>query len=225
MQFDANLAPARAHPLPGPSGSLGAEIDLYEELLAFAEMSPEEQRLYFAEAKSESEPPQATRPSIPESVAPEAIESLDPEPMESRGPEPIESPDPESMESCEPEALERIDLEIVSPSAESVVAYSDSTPWDEEVEVTEPAFELSDGSDPLVDLDLDGGFSNVLPGKDCLACGAESGADDLFCMSCGSFLNGVASNSPSNPVCADCNQSITIDEIFCPWCGSVLAGS
>lgn len=207
MQFDANLAPARANPLPGPSGSLGAEIDLYEELLAFAEMSPEEQRLYFAEAKSECEPPQTTRPSIPESDAPEARGSIDPEPME----------------SCGPEALERIDLEIVSPSAELAIAYSDSTPLDEEVEVIERAVELSDGSDPLVDLNLDGGFSDVLPGKDCLSCGAESGADDLFCMSCGSFLNGVASNSPWNPVCADCNQSITIDEIFCPWCGSVLA--
>ncbi len=210
MQFDANLAPARANPLPGPSGSLGAEIDLYEELLAFAEMSPEEQRLYFAEAKSESDPPpQETKPSSPMSVEPEEIESLD----------------PESMESCEPEELEGIDLEIASPSAESVVAYSDSTLLGEEVEVIEPAAELSDASDPLVDLNLDGAFTNVLSGKDCLACGAESGADDLFCISCGSFLNGVASNSPSNPACADCSQSITIDEIFCPWCGSVLAGS
>lgn len=225
MQFDANLAPARANPLPEPSGSLGAEIDLYEELLAFAEMSTEEQRLYFAEPKSESEQPQATRPSIPESVAPEAIESLDPEPMESCGPEPIETVDPEPMESCELDLIEGIDAEIVSPSAELAIAYSDSTPWDEEVEVNERAVELSDGSDPLVDLNLDGGFTDVLPGKDCLACGAESGADDLFCMSCGSFLNGIASNSPSNPVCADCSQSITIDEIFCPWCGSVLAGS
>lgn len=206
MQFDANLAPARANPLPGPSGSLGAEIDLYEELLAFAEMSPEEQRIFFAEAKSESEPPQATGPSIPESVAPEPIESVDPEPTE----------------SCELEAIEGLDAEIVSTPA---IAYSNSTPWDEEVEVFDRAVELSDGNDPLVDLNLEGGFSDVLPGKDCLACGAESGADDLFCMSCGSFLNGVASNSPSNPVCADCNQSITIDEIFCPWCGSVLAGS
>jgi hypothetical protein len=205
MQFDANLAPARANPLPG-SGSLGAEIDLYEELLAFAEMSPDEQRIYFAEAKSESEPLLATGPSIPESVAPEPIESLDPEPMESCAPEPIES----------------LDAEIVSTPA---ISYSDSTPWDEEVQVTDRAVELSDGNDPLVDLNLEGGFSDVLPGKDCLSCGAESGTDDLFCMSCGSFLNGVASNSPSNPVCADCNQSITIDEIFCPWCGSVLAGS
>lgn len=208
MQFDANLAPARANPLAGPSGSLGAEIDLYEELLAFAEMTPEEQRLYFAEAKSESEPTPATRPSIPELVAPEPIESLDPEPME----------------SCELEPLDAIDAEIVSKSAELPIADSDSTPWDEEVEAIEPTVELSDGSDPLVDLNLDGGFGDVLPGKDCLACGAESVADDLFCMSCGSFLNGVASNSPSNPVCADCNQGITIDEIFCPWCGSVLAG-
>jgi hypothetical protein len=210
MQFDANLAPARANPLPGPSGSLGAEIDLYEELLAFAEMSPEEQRHYFAEAKSESElPPQATKSSSPVLVEPDEIESLDPEPVE----------------SCDPEALEGIDLEIVSPSAEVATAYSDSTPWDEEVEGIEPAVELSDASDPLVDLNLDGGFTNVLPGKDCLACGVESGADDLFCMSCGSFLNGVASTSPWNPVCTDCNQGITIDEIFCPWCGSVLAGN
>src|SRR6266478_6478887 len=117
MQFDANLAPARANPLPGPSSSLGAEIDLYEELLAFAEMSPEEQRLYFAESKSENEAP-ATKPSSPMSVEPEEIESLDPEPME----------------SCEPETLEGIDLESVSPSTESVVASSDSTPLGEEVE-------------------------------------------------------------------------------------------
>src|SRR6185369_970143 len=209
MQFDANLAPARANPIPGQSGSLAAEIDLYEELLAFAEMSPEEQRLYLAEAKSESEPPRATAPSIPELVAPEPIESLDPEPME----------------SCEPEPVEVKDAETVSTFAEVAIAYSDSTRWDEEVEVVDRAVELSDGSDPLVDLNLDGGYTDVLPGRDCLACGAESGADDLFCMSCGSFLNGVASNSPSNPVCADCNQGITIDEIFCPWCGSVLAGS
>lgn len=206
MQFDANLAPARANTIPGQPRSLGTEIELYEELLAFAEMSPEEQRLYFEEAKSESEPPQATGPSSP--VEPEGIESIDPEPMQ----------------SCEPEAIESIDPEIVSPSAESVVAYSDATPLDEEVEVTEPTCELSDGNDPLVDLNLDGGFTNVLSGKDCLACGAGSAADDLFCMSCGSFLNGVASNSPSNPVCADCSRGITIDEIFCPWCGSVLAG-
>lgn len=206
MQFDANLAPARANPLPGQSGSLGAEeIELYEELLAFVEMSPEEQRLYFAKAKSVSEPPQSTNPSSPADVEPKSIESLD----------------HEAMESCGPEAILRIDPETVSPSA---FAYSDSTPLDEEVAVTETVVELSDDCDPLVDLNLDGGFSSVLSGKDCLACGAESGADDLFCMSCGSFLNGVASNSPSNPVCADCSLSITIDEIFCPWCGSVLAG-
>jgi hypothetical protein len=212
MQFDANLAPARANTIPGQPGSLGSEIELYEELLAFAEMSREEQRIYFAEGKSVSEPPQATKPSSPEDVEPEAIES-------------IESCEAEPVESCEPESIERIDPGIAPPDAESVVAYSDSTPLNEEVEVAEPVVELSDGWDPLADLNLDGGFTNVLSGKDCLACGAGSAADDLFCMSCGSFLNGVASNSPSNPVCADCSRSITIDEIFCPWCGSVLAGS
>jgi len=103
------------------------------------------------------------------------------------------------------------------------VVYADARPLDEEMEVTQAVVELSDAGDPLVDLNLDGALTYVTPGKDCLACGAESGTDDLFCMSCGSFLNGVASNSPSNPICADCSQAISVDEIFCPWCGSVLA--
>lgn len=207
MQFDANLAPARANTIPGQPGAMGAEIELYEELLAFAEMSPEEQELYFAEAKSAGEALQATEPSRREHVEPKAIDSIDSKPKE----------------GCEPVAIARIDPENVSPSAESV-DYSDSTPLDEKVALNKPVVELSDGGDPLVDLNLEGDFTNVLSGKDCLACGAESDADDLFCMSCGSFLNGVASNAPSNPVCTDCSQSIAIDEIFCPWCGSVLAG-
>lgn len=54
----------------------------------------------------------------------------------------------------------------------------------------------------------------------CLACGAESGADDLFCLTCGVFIDEVASSLPSNPTCADCHERIDADEIFCPWCGS-----
>ncbi len=199
MQFDANLAPARANPVSGQAGSsITHEIDLYDELLAFVDLTPDEQRLYLTDKTSVNEAPE---PSSPEPAEPETVEELDPETAVS----PVESP----------------------------FVFADSTPLDvkldekldETLEVTDAVDELSDVSDPLADLNLDGPFTDVLPGKDCLACGAESGADDLFCMSCGSFLNGIASNSPSNPICADCGQGITIDEIFCPWCGSVLAAS
>ena len=184
MQFDANLAPARAKAVPGQAdSSITGEIDLYDELLAFVEMSPEEQRLYLTNTESDpesvNEEPQAPQPSRPAPV--------------------------------EPETADRVD--------------ADSTPLDEDIEVTQPVAESFDTSDPLVDLNLDGALAALPPGRECLACGARSAADDLFCMNCGSFINGVASNSPANPFCADCNQGITIDEIFCPWCGSVLAGS
>lgn len=55
----------------------------------------------------------------------------------------------------------------------------------------------------------------------CLACGAESEAEDLFCVMCGTFLDSVAS-VPANPTCAECGQGNIADEIFCPWCGSSL---
>ena len=211
MQFDANLAPARANPVSGQAGSsLAHEIDLYDELLAFVGMTPDEQRVFLADTASVDEAPEASCP------------------------EPAES-----------ETVDGLDLETAVSLVESPFVFADSTPPDEKVdenldekpdvkldvkldenlEVTEAVVELSDVSEPLADLNFDGAFTEVLSGKDCLACGAGSSADDLFCMECGSFLNGDASNSPSNPICADCSQGIMIDEIFCPWCGSVLAAS
>lgn len=201
MQFDANLAPVRANSVTEqPGSSIAREIDLYDELLAFAEMSPEQQRLYFAD------------------TLPGAKDVND-------------APEPSCPAPDRPETVDRVDPESAVFAVESPVVYADSTPLnvkldvklDEKLEVSQAVVEFSDVSDPLVDLNLDGAFTGVLSGRDCLACGEASGADDLFCMSCGSFLNGVASNSPSNPICADCGQGITIDEIFCPWCGSVLA--
>lgn len=197
MQFDANPAPACTNRLPGQAGSsIEGELDLYDELLAFAEMSPEEQELYLTDTES-----------VTQSVNQD-----------------LETQQPSAPEHAEAERSNSIDCErATSPVVCSTVA-TDSTSLYETFEVTQTVVESSDASDPLVDLNLDGALTSVLSGKDCLACGAESDANDLFCMSCGSFLNGVASAVPSNPLCTDCGQSISVDEIFCPWCGSVLAG-
>ena len=203
MQFDANLAPARANTVAGQTGSsLAHEIDLYDELLAFVDMTPEEQSLYLGDTTSASE-----------ASVPTELETAAPEP-----------PEPETVDR---EAGDRVEPKDTVSSVESPLVSADSTPLDvdldEKLEVVRAVVELSDAGDPFADLNFDGPRTDLLPGRDCLACGAESSADDLFCMRCGSFLNGVASNSPSNPVCADCSRGITIDEIFCPWCGSVLA--
>jgi hypothetical protein len=198
MQFDANPAAARANPIPGQAGSsIEGELDLYDELLAFVEMSPEEQELYLTGTQS---------------VTKSVNEDLDAQ--QPSAPEPVES-----------ETVNSIDRKSASSQVECSTVEADSTPLDEKIAVTQTVVESPDASGPLIDLNLDAHFTSVLSGKDCLACGVTSDADDLFCMSCGSFLNGVASAAPSNPICADCSQGITIDEIFCPWCGSVLAGS
>lgn len=202
MQFDANLAPARANPVPRQAGSIAGEIDLYDELLAFVEMTPEKQRLYLTETKSADELTDT--------------ESVDAAPQAAQ----LTLTDP-----VEPETVDAVAPESASMPLEAVIAGPDSTPLDDEFEIPQPIAELSDDGDPLVDLNLDDGLTGVLSGKDCQACGAESSADDLFCMSCGSFLNGLASTPPSNPTCIDCGQGIAIDEIFCPWCGAVLAGN
>ena len=197
MQFDANLAPTRANPLNGHAGSsLAGEIDLYDELLAFAEMSAEEQQVYvagLAGTKSANETPQASPSSCPG---------------------PVES-----------ETADRVDPADNEATKDSLVVPADSMPLNEKIEVTQAVVEASAAGDPLVDLNLDGVLTVVQDGKECLSCGAASAADDLFCMSCGSYLNGVASGTPANPTCVDCSQSISADEIFCPWCGSVLAAS
>lgn len=197
MQFDANLAPARANPLNGHAGSrIAGEIDLYDELLAFAEMSAEEQQVYvagLAGTKSVNETPQASLSSCPV---------------------PVES-----------EMADRVDPADNEAPADSLGVPADSMLLNEKIEVTQAVVESSAAGDPLVDLNLDGAMTVAQNGNECLSCGAVSAADDLFCMSCGSYLNGVASSSSANPTCIDCNQSISADEIFCPWCGSVLAAS
>ena len=65
-------------------------------------------------------------------------------------------------------------------------------------------------------------YTGALSRGVCLACGAESSADDLFCLACGVFIDEIASDLPSSPRCAECEEPIEADEIFCPMCGSVV---
>jgi hypothetical protein len=65
-------------------------------------------------------------------------------------------------------------------------------------------------------------YTGALSRGVCVACGAESNADDLFCLSCGDFMDGTATTLPSNPTCGECKHRIDADEIFCPWCGSAI---
>ena len=85
--------------------------------------------------------------------------------------------------------------------------------------------DLTRPSGPLAGLFLPpkAAFSGALTRGVCLACGAESGADDVFCVSCGAFIDEVDSAIQQEPTCADCGERIVPDEIFCPSCGASLS--
>jgi hypothetical protein len=66
-------------------------------------------------------------------------------------------------------------------------------------------------------------FAGDLSRGVCIACGAESSAEDLFCVSCGVFIDDIDPTPKSSPSCGECGHSVTADEIFCPWCGAAPA--
>ena len=120
---------------------------------------------------------------------------------------------------------EQVDVEVVEPASEST--FIDEAPKeDRETEQSSPrvADEFSAGA-TLVDMNPQYVFTNSLSGQACRGCGAQSEVDDLFCMSCGAFLNGIGSAPPFDPSCTDCSRDIQPDEVFCPWCGSTLSGA
>lgn len=143
-----------------------AEIQLYDELIAFAQQPPEEQ------AVLESSPAHA-----PEGSA--------------------------DTQEC---------LDMAHPPADSGFLIDDSKHL---VEVPGPSGPLSGFNLPQEMV-----YTGALSRGVCLNCGAESGADDLFCLTCGDFIDEIGSTLPSSATCGECQQPIDAGEIFCPWCGS-----
>ena len=253
---------------PGSSG----EIDLYGELIAFAELSPEEQAELVARQENASaetkttpgaeehlfhepdltqapiEPVQAqtVASEIEAPSAEDAQEGTSPEPEPIPPPiEPVEPAtavaetqtqsaiDTEELTSREPVQIHKTIESVESGDAivSAAVCASDSVVSEafvEPGEVRPRQYEGPRPSGPLSGFNLPPNivYTGALSKGVCLACGAESGADDLFCMTCGVFIDEIASTLPADPTtCAECKQGIAANEIFCPWCGSVLSPS
>jgi len=231
MKLNHNDAAVRADSINARTGPNSGEIDLYAELTAFAELSPNEQmRLVDRPEKTSTEP---------EKTSAEEVEEKHPSPEAPLAPAPIEPVEAEKT----PAETERISAEKAEkhPSPEPVLALAPREP----VEATATALLAESASDaadknasverskvrpemfvrpsgPLGSLTRDFIFTGALSRGVCLACGAESDADDLFCITCGVFIDEIGSTLPVKPTCAECKQGISPDEIFCPWCGAVL---
>jgi hypothetical protein len=210
----------------GAAISSAGEVDLYDELIAFAELTPEEQLRLVA------------RPQEPLDEAVECQNSDSVSTQDTTISVEIQATEPEAATISETDdsiAVSEVSSEASEDSSPGGSLAVPSLPAAQSPSDSEdsPAIrETSDVSPQLYDRSRTGpllaGF-NVIPecvfAGDlslgvCLACGAESGADDLFCVVCGVFIDEIGSTPKSNPTCGECGQNVTADEIFCPWCGA-----
>jgi len=204
---------------------IAGEIDLYAELITFAELPPEEKlRL----------------PARPKEAVLEAVEappdSVDMHNSDTQGEneaiqlqgETDTGPD-DSSTAAEVAAIDskvsgslRASGSLAVPVETTAQTTSGAT---ENPDLSGPVRQLFDRSRTgplLAGLNVpDSLFAGDLSLGTCLACGAESGADDLFCVSCGVFIDEIGSTpAKSDPTCGECGQKVTTEEIFCPWCGA-----
>lgn len=197
MDLNPNHARARVesgslYPLPGGAD----EINLYDELLTFSEMSPEERCLKTCDIHQAQPVDQTDR-----------LErgSISTQPL---------TPDRSRIEPQQTQPLIHDHAEVYAGHAAQARAES-------EPEIQQKT-EFGD-SGPFGALDSQFQYNGSLSGGTCLGCGAESGAEDLFCITCGAFVDLADSPRVSKPVCAECGFDRSADEIFCPECGSLVA--
>ena len=206
------------------------EIDLYDELIIFAGLSPEEQQRMLARPKNPRGAAVAASYSNSDNTQ-NASSSVEREatvlPAHT-----ISEPDDSfaGMSEVRPVAAEAsgrsgLTAALSSTSAQSPSDSDDTAANSETSDVSPQLFDRSRTGPLLAGLNVFGDvvFSGDLSRGVCLACGAESSAEDLFCVNCGVFIDETDSTPKSTPSCGECGHSVTADEIFCPWCGAAPA--
>lgn len=58
-------------------------------------------------------------------------------------------------------------------------------------------------------------------GVKCPECGTRCDSEEVFCVSCGGFLNGLETGPKAGYTCDDCWTAIDPGELFCPSCGAI----
>jgi RNA polymerase subunit RPABC4/transcription elongation factor Spt4 len=211
------------------------ELNLYLDLLAFSELSTEEQLAHKERLKvvsSEQVLEDAGEfPGFVETTDSEVVLSSD----EPSGPF-LESPTAFAAAECDPLApLEP--TEMSEPVFEFLPAAEQPSPVEPAREAlpsenTEPpassvgASDLFRASGPLSIT----GFlfdptskaaPQVMALAVCVSCGSETDDEDLFCVECGAFMDERGYTELTGSACDDCGLIVTTGELICPACGSV----
>ncbi len=199
------------------------ELNLYLDLLAFAELSPEEQLAYkerlkyvcseeileaavefpgFVEANDSSEPLLESPPAF---VPPVCDSLLLMEPTE------MCEPVFEFMPGYEqpPTVEATLPSESIEPPAANVGAadlFRASGPLSLSGFLYDPTLKAA---------------PQVMSLAVCASCGSETDGEDLFCAECGNFMDEKADTEVTGSPCDDCGLIVNTGELICPACGSV----
>jgi hypothetical protein len=161
--------------------SSSIEVDLYAQLTAFEELTPEEQ---------------APPPVYPEIKA--AEENPEENPAEENPAEEVAQSNENEFEAAQMffgrSISEPVESDASDPEMDSAAAaQSDVEEGPQATDAGSDVFVKPGG--PLENLEsLDGGieFTGALSSGVCLACGAESSTEDLFCLACGVFIEDIS---------------------------------
>ncbi|MFP5264190.1 MAG: double zinc ribbon domain-containing protein [Blastocatellia bacterium] len=246
MGFKADEADLRA------DSNQGGEIDLYDELVAFSSLSPEDrgrgQSPSFANDPvpapqsaagfvyanpADSGGAGAGAAPAPGDLSPEPISFPSFELTDRAGPRPVENPPASPIEDFPFELpYEPVNDIGGRPSFGRLQADQSGHGGTGDLDlayllrVTGPLIALNVSANPA---------SPLLVCKDCRS---QSSSGDMFCVTCGGLLEGAeigedGIDEAEVPVpavgvaaairaCGNCNYIIEEDEIFCPSCGTVL---
>lgn len=185
---------------------IGAEIDLYTELISFSELPAEEKLQSISalqnaaeEAKKRAEEELAKKAAL--AAAQELVET---EPAVTPSSFPAQKPIKQS--ETIPAATEPSATEAPSKLGEAAERRPVSSP--------KPSGPLSGFNLPPNIV-----YTGTIAAGACISCGAETGEGDLFCVACGGFVDDIET-SVIVPKCRECKKEISSEEVFCPFCGA-----
>lgn len=190
------------------------DIDLYDDLLIFTDLSPEEQKA--ALNRPAPAPPQQSPVKIPETGVVYEQQAFEPPPETAS--DPLRQTNKAFVFEPRVEAAKDSDVNTVKQPAIQPVKESASEPPQANTfgKGNSTELQLADilrVTDQLNDISKETDLMSA-----CLDCGSLADSEDVFCINCGGTLGEVELVAP--PSCDDCGAAIESDEIFCPSCGS-----
>jgi len=182
------------------------ELNLYFDLLAFSELSPEEQ-LADRERLKDASSNQVLETGID---FPGFVDAAALEPMAESKPVSESLPAVEQVAMIEPDEAP-LQVQTAEPPAAPVEMkdiFRASGPLNLSGFLFDPASKAA---------------AQVMTLAVCVTCGSESDGEDLFCAACGTFMDEKRGNDPVGLACDDCGLIVATDELICPSCGTVSA--